>query len=580
MRHLPPPMRRTGPSALLLSALIAAAEESPRSPASDTPAPGVIRTPLPPRETEGLPLAIVFYDLKGSSGLTGGDAVARSRIERAFGLQAGSLFNEQTANIALQRVQGLDFVKTAGYRLYDSERAGYVALAVTVELGPKDRATGPLGVLNGQPRDFPVLHQSERTYVRLLLDGGLGFYNDFNPWFDNTSAFTNRSPIALDPARGETATWGEISAEYGLAAISRLGDSPVWAYGAGSVLTSFSTGQDLFRSDTREMTRLEDLYAGLVVGRPDSDWSANLSAGRQNWQLNDGFLFSRFAAGANAGPYPALYLNPRTAYEMTALAQLKWKNLRLDGFYVDPAEIDFLDSNSTYAGLNLAYTSPRGTEASVLYYQAPQSDTVFPNGTFPPVPREGLQVIDLRLGSSNLLGLRGLELFGEHAWQSHRDADWEARAWYLRAGYTFRSLPWTPNLGYRYASFSGDDPDTRTYERFDAQLSSGLDTWVQGVSSKKVVGNANLDSHRIRLNFAPTDTLSLTFDYFWLLADESRGRSAYGQELNLGVRWSLSRNLFFLGVAGIAFPGDALSEQAGTSLDNWSTLQVSLFFNF
>jgi hypothetical protein len=556
-----------------------AAEELPRSSASDTPRPGVVRTPLPPNESEGLPLALVFFDLKGSSGITGGDAAARAKIEKAFGLQAGAVFNEQTASIGLQRVRALDFVKSARFTLYDSDRAGHVVLALTVELGAKDRAAGPKGMLSGQWGDFPVLYQDERTYVRLLLDGGLGFYNDFNPWFGNATAFTSRSPIALDPARGDSATWGELSAEYGLAAITQLGRSPVWVYGAGSFLTSFSSGQDLFRSDTREMTRLEDLYGGLVIGAPDSDWSANFSAGRQNWQLNDGFLFSRFAAGANAGPYPALYLNPRTAYEMTALGQIKWKNLRLEGFYVDPAEIDYLDSNSTYAGVNLAYTSPEGVEASLLYYESPESDTVFPTA-YGAVPREGLQVFDARLGSTNLFGVKGLELFGEHAWQTHRDADWEARAYYVRAGYTFSTLPWTPNLSYRYASFSGDDPNTRTYERFDAQLSSGLDTWVQGLNSKKVVSNTNLNSHRIRLNVAPAEKLSLTFDYFWLFADESRGSSDYAQELNLGVRWAISRNLFFLGVAGIAFPGDNLKQQAGTDLDNWTTAQISLFWNF
>ena len=555
------------------------AEELPRSPASDTPRPGLVRPALPPYESEGLPLALVFFDLKGASSITGGDAEARRQIEKALGLSAGSPFTVQTAEVALQRLRALGFVKSADYQLFDSDRPGHVVLAVTIELGPKDRAAGPKGLLAGHSGDFPILFQNERTLLRLQLDGGLGFYTDFNPWFGDAGTFTARSPIASDPARGDSASWFETSVEYGLAGITRLGNSPVWLYGSSTFLTSFTTGQDLFRADTREMTRLEDLYAGIVIGSPNSDWSANFSAGRQNWQLNDGFLFSRFAAGANAGPYPALYLNPRTAYEMTALAKIKWKHLQLEGFYVDPAEIDYLDSNSTYAGANLSYTSPKGTEASLLFYQSPESNTVFPSPSgF--IPREGMQTVDARLGSTALFGIQGLELFGEYAWQTHRDVDWDARAYYARAGYTFAKLPWTPNLSYRYASFSGDDPSTQTYERFDAQLSSGLDTWVQGINSKKVVSNGNLNSHRIRLNVAPTAKLSLTFDYFWLLADEARGSANYGQELNLGVRWAISRNLYFLGVAGIAFPGDNLKQQAGGPLDNWTTVQASLFINF
>jgi hypothetical protein len=265
---------------------------------------------------------------------------------------------------------------------------------------------------------------------------------------------------------------------------------------------------------------------------------------------------------------------------MTVLGKLQWRDVRLEGFYVDPAEIDFLDSNSTYAGVNLAYSGASGLEASLLYYEVPESDTVFPAGASGGMPREGLQTLAPRLGSTRLFGVEGLELFGEHAWQTHREADWDARAYYARAGYTFSRLPWKPNLSYRYASYSGDDPATATFERFDAPLSSGLDTWVQGVNMKKAVSNTNLNSHRIRLNLAPTERLSFTFDYFWLFADEAAGAADYGQELNLGVRWALSRNLFFLGVAGIGFPGGNLEEQAGGGLENWATVQASLFINF
>lgn len=571
----------TSAVALLCATAAGAADNgAARSEASDTPRSGVVRSPLPPSESDGLPVAMVFYDLRGNSGITGGDSVARKKIEQALGLKAGVAFNEQQTQVAVSKVEALPFVKSAAYSLYESDRAGYVVLAIEVELGSKDRAPGPKGMLSGNASDFPTLYQDENTLIRFEISGGTGFYTDFNPWLGNAAAFTGRSPIALDPADGDSASWYEMSLKYGLSGIRRIPQTDFWLYGAGTFLTSFSTGQDLFRSDTREMTRLEELYAGVVWGAPESDWSGNISVGRQNWQLNDGFLFSRFAAGANAGPYPGLYLNPRTAYEMTVLGSLKWRDWKLEAFYVDPAEIDFLDSDSTYAGANLSWTLPGIMEASLLYYEAPSSNTVFPLPGGGSVGHEGMQTFDVRAGSSNFGGVKGLELFGEYAWQTHRDVSWDASAWYLRAGYTFASLPWKPNLSYRYASYSGDDPNTSTYERFDAQLSSGLDTWVQGVNAKKVVSNSNLNSHRIRLNVAPSEKLTLTFDYFWLLADEGSGSDEYAQELDLGVRWMISRNLYFLGVAGIAWPGDRLREQAGSDLNNWTTVQASLFLNF
>ena len=40
---------------------------------------------------------------------------------------------------------------------------------------------------------------------------------------------------------------------------------------------------------------------GVLWAQPEAKRSARLSVGRQNWQLNNGFLFSRYAAGAS-GP--------------------------------------------------------------------------------------------------------------------------------------------------------------------------------------------------------------------------------------------------------------------------------------
>ena len=88
-------------------------------------------------------------------------------------------------------------------------------------------------------------------------------------------------------------------------------------------MTSGATGQDLFRSDTRTETLWEKVYGGVLWAQPEDKRSARLSVGRQNWQLNNGFLFSRYAAGANAGPNPALYLNPRTTYQMAVLAEVR-----------------------------------------------------------------------------------------------------------------------------------------------------------------------------------------------------------------------------------------------------------------
>ena len=99
--------------------------------------------------------------------------------------------------------------------------------------------------------------------------------------------------------------------------------------------------------------------------------------------------------------------------------------------------------------------------------------------------------------------------------------------------------------GQIVASFSGDDPNTPTREAFDAPMSSGLDKWVQGVNFKKVVTNSNLNTHRVRLYLSPSETVNYTFDYFRLWADvpNAAGQRQYGDEINLALRWAISKPL-------------------------------------
>lgn len=567
--------------ACLLAGFNVEAADLPRSEVSDKPRPGLVRSPLQPVAVEGKPIARVFYDLRGASGTTGGDAKARTGIEAAFGIRAGNPFSSQSARIGLMRVQQLEFVRDASFQVYESDRAGHVVLTLQVELGPTEEPPGPRGVFADRSGDFPVLFQNERAKLTALIDGGFGLFSDSKPWFGNADAFTGKSPIALDPADGASASWFETYVEYGLGGVLQLGHDQVWAYGSVTWLTSYSTGQDLFRSDTRDRTEIETAYGGVILETPGGDWVIDASAGRQSWQLNDGFLFSEFAGAANAGPMPGLYLNPRTAYEMTGLFRARRGDFSMEAFYLDPSEIDFLESDTTFAGLNLQQRFAGGWEASVAYYEVIDSKTTFSSETVESIPRDGQQTYNARVAASRFMGVEGLEFGTEAAYQTHRDVDWDAWAYYGRVGYNFASLPWTPNLSYRYASFSGDDPSTETYERFDAPLSSGLDTWVQGVVIRKAVSNSNLDSHRIRLSVVPAKAVSLTFDYFWLLANETAaGPRGYGQEADFAVRWSINRNLFLLAVAGIALPGERLEDQAGSKLDPWSTYQLSLFWTF
>jgi hypothetical protein len=581
-------MRRTAAFALAGICCTAAfaqqagADRPPRSAVSDTPAPGVVRAPLQPREYDGHPLARLFLDLYGGTGSADEDRALRRRIDRLAQPIAAGTFSPPVAERALAEIRSLAGVRDASYSLYASERPGEVVLVVTATLAAGEKPAARGAMVTGAASDLPVLLEDERTLLRIQLSGGLGAYADHNPWFASPGTYTSRSPIAKDPPGAGWAQWAEAWVEYGAAGATRLGDTPAYAFGEATLLTSGAVGQDLFTSDTRTKTLPEKAYAGVLWAQPGTQRAAKLSVGRQNWQLNNGFLFSKFSGGANAGPNPALFLNPRTTYEMAVLAEFKAGRFRAEYFDVDPAELKDFDSRTRFQGVHVSWIDRDAWDLGAAAYRVLVSDTVFRTQQGDAVRRDGQRTWNLRAGHKAVGGVAGLSALAEYAFQDHADQDVSARAWYAQFGYTARELPWAPSLTYRYASFSGDDPNTSRREAFDAPLSSGLDEWVQGVVFKKVVTNSNVNSHRVRLNLAPSARLNYTIDWFRLWADvpSATGAKAYGDEIDFAVRWAISKRWYFLGVAGIAWPDEVIKQQTGGVAKPWATVQASLFWGF
>lgn len=559
-----------------------AREAVTRASVSDTPAPGVVRVAQQPQHVDGYPIARVFYDLHGGTGSEARDRELRQRIEAIMSPVANGPFSVLLIDRALASLRAVPGLKEASWAVYLSEQPGEIILVVSATLTAEPVPAQRGALSTGSLEDLPVLLENATTLLRLTFNGGAGVYSDHNPWFASPATYTGRSPIALDPPGAGWTSWAEAWVEYGVAGATRLGAMPAYVYGEVTALTSGAVGHDLFRSDARAKTLPEKAYAGVLWAEPGTQQSARLSFGRQNWQLNNGFLFSKFSGGANAGPNPGLYLNPRTTFEMTVLGEVKLGKFRAEYFDVDPAELKDFDSRTRFQGVHLSWIDKDTWDLGLAAYHVPQSSTVLRTAQGGTVQRDGQRTWNLRVGHRSVAGVPGLAVLSEYAEQSHADADVKARAWYAQVGYTARNWPWRPSLTYRYASFSGDNPNTSRYEAFDAPLSSGLDEWVQGVNFKKVVTNSNLDSHRVRFNVAPTERINYTLDFFQLKADVAlaSGARTYGQELDFTVRWALSKRLFVLGVAGVAWPDEVIKAQTQGAAKPWMTVQASLFWGF
>ncbi|MBE5229092.1 MAG: alginate export family protein [Microcystis aeruginosa PMC 728.11] len=602
--HLPPnsvaQFKQQQPGANLPTAQVSQDDVSPTEPV-ELPSPESTASPpkdpnarlrIPPNFGEGFPIERVFIYVRNPSNDPKQEEESRRQLANSFGIRAGGNFSPLLADQGLNQVQRLPFVESAEYRLYQSNLPGVVIVALLVNLKPQEvsQVPGPKPprgmVISGKLRDFPTLYESDRSLVKLILNGGVGVFSDTNPWFGNPENF---APSSYQP-KG-TITWGEFYLEPGLAGITGLGNSPVYIYGGASYTVSGTVQPDIFRTDSRFYGNIERLYGGFLVAKTGNPLVFNLSAGRQIFQLNQGFLFSQFSGSANALDRAASYSNPRTAYEMTVLSDLRWGYFRLQGFFLEPDELSVADSNTQYLGISAQYNNNQGVEAVLTYVGVPQSSRTYllPDGER--LTRQGLQVINPRLQLSPLFGVPGLWFQGEYAYQFNDRYSMSAQGGYLWLGYSVQNVRWQPSFSYRFAGFSGDNPKTATYERFDPLQASGLTDWLQGISLGKVYNNSNSFSHRVNFTVMPTSNFELSLDYYYRFADTLNnlgGNPALqtlksydlGHELLLIGRYYLSQNFLLQGVGSVAFPGTAIRLAADNNTSPWVTLQVSLFMFF
>jgi hypothetical protein len=261
----------------------------------------------------------------------------------------------------------------------------------------------------------------------------------------------------------------------------------------------------------------------------------------------------------------------------------------LKAFYIDPNELESLESFSTFAGLNIGHAVTPDLRVDGTLITIPQSQSFYAVPGGGRLPREGLVTLAGHVRWDRAFGLSGVWLESEAAHQTHDRFDMSAWAAYGLIGYRAADLPWTPSLSYRQSRHSGDDPATARFERFDPLLSTGLGNWLQGVTFGKIVSNSNLIVHRLQFNVTPMPVLHLTLDWHLLRAAERNnlgGNPAVsqlsstdlGQEFTATVRWAISRNLYLQSLASVAVPGRALRDLGADK--PWTSLQASLYWNF
>lgn len=542
-----------------------------------------------PNTVEGIPIrsVVILLEKEGKEYLA--DSLEMEAFYNAFKLRPGGVFRQISADLALTVFLEQKEIKQAGYKVYTSEITGPVVLVVRASFDEEGEAFQPQS--SKKEISFPTILETERSKLTLILNGAIGFYHDQNAFFSKGPEFTQGNPVATNPAVRGGRFWGETFLEPGIGGITQIKNSRFYTYGAASFLVSARNTTDIYSEGAAAFVTVERLYGGLLLPQlgKNNNLNIDVSAGRQFFQLNDGFLFSRFSGSANAGERGSLYLNSRTAYQMTVWGKANWKKFNFSAYYLEPQEL-FKDrqSDTRFLGGGVTYNDNKNLDLGFHYITINSSKSSYttPNGR---IPMEGLQTLNPKLWISNIAG-KGIFLKSEYAFQRHSTANMVSNAWYMGVGLTKPSWKFSPIFYYRYAFMKGDNPATGRFERFDVLQSGGLGNWVQGINFKKIIGDGNLITHRIEVKGYLAKNMDLSLDYFFLKADSFSNLGSlapiadlkskdYGHEVTGTYRY-FWKNYLFLSVISWSSPGDAISSSFDSNVYDWMTFQASTFMFF
>ncbi len=385
----------------------------------------------------------------------------------------------------------------------------------------------------------------------------------------------------------EADVWFEHSNEVGLNAVLDAGRygtlkarvSGVFTLTTGGLDAAVSSGADF---NQRSYT-LEDAYLLWQSGHAFASLGFNaveVGYGNQNYQVFDGLLFWDGAAdGALRG---ATWLTPRRAFREAGLVRVNLAAWTIEGVHL--AYNDDPDTHTRVGAGRVEYASHnqvlRSLKTGFMYFNVYASD----------VPsRDGLNGFYLYHEGTPFAGLPALTYTTSFVAEtnSRRVGLSQAYGWFVAPAYELRTLPWSPQLSYRYASFSGGG--SRNFDSLFTGLSD-WGSWFQGeLLGEFVLSNSNLNSHMVRLELTPADGLTLNLFYWKFLLDDRQqdfgptparvASHALADEVDVILDLTVTNWWSMTAAFTAAVPNDGFREATGGN-DTWINSMLYVKLNF
>ncbi|MGL4422891.1 MAG: hypothetical protein ACRCZF_19645, partial [Gemmataceae bacterium] len=376
----------------------------------------------------------------------------------------------------------------------------------------------------------PLLFQSGPLRVKLGLEGTLQPSSAVNSWWLLSQRFAPDANYA--PDRLWTEGWFKPSLRTDLSIQDRLS-----IYSGLSYVASGNLGQDVFEQGYRGIWGVEDAYFGVRYGDEQAKQTIDISYGRQPYKIGSGMLI---AVGAQNGfERGATSTFARRAWEEAALVRMNYGPLAFDTFYLNPNELRSADTGTQLAGskaevalganqyLGLAYLNV--FQSTLPYLAAPVQ--LIPDG------RDGLNTVHSYARVNPLReNLPGLYAAGDFAYQWNDRIAMRAFAYSAEVGHSFSKWPLAPTLAYAFRTFSGDNPNTNRFEKFDPLFYEGAPPlWSSGSNGSFAFLNSNVLLHRFSLALVATPRDFVNLYYWHVRADRVNSPLQFGQSGRIEV---------------------------------------------
>jgi hypothetical protein len=450
---------------------------------------------------------------------------------------------------------------------------------------------------NGEPG---WTHSAGAVQLRGAVDTYSAYYAMSGTWWNLAAT----AAPGFDPKRSFAELWVQPSLD-GRYALGGQAE----AYGAVSLGGTQTLGSDAFDYKNQGTLRFGSAVIGLR-GTADG-WRYDLSFGRQPFTLGTGMLLT--AGSSNGYTWGGGASAQRKVWGNSLLARLGLGEWTGTAFVLEPDEAPAAVTDTRVQGVALEWARPAIGKAGLAWMTVPRSQAVYP-GNLAPLAfidngREGL---DTWHGWADVAGfmpdLPGLGLRAEFAQQRNTitRADGQrdpmrASAWLLGASWWAKELPFAPKFSLQAARFTGDNPATATYERFDPMFwGNGLDNWWFGANGAYSWLNANLRAQRfivdaylsaqdiVQLQFVRTSVDQLNsavqFGQGWRFTANQLvvGVPEYGLSDEIYLQYSRVFNPKLVATVFVArsTARDGLTAVAPQGTDAWTTFGLGLTANF